>query len=69
MTDALDYMRGTGRVVPDELLAHTSPLMCEHIGFSGDCRASPSAQSRTRKGGGLIAAAELSERSTLALFN
>jgi hypothetical protein len=36
MADALDHMRGFGRLVPDELLAHTSPLMWEHIGFSGD---------------------------------
>jgi hypothetical protein len=36
MTDALDHMRGLGRTVSDELLAHTSPLMWEHIGFSGD---------------------------------
>jgi TnpA family transposase len=36
MADALDHMRGFGRQVPDELLAHTSPLMWEHIGFSGD---------------------------------
>ena len=36
MTDALDHMRGLGRTAPDEFLAHTSPLMWEHIGFSGD---------------------------------
>ncbi len=34
--DAIDHMRDRGRGVPDELLAHTSPLMWEHIGFSGD---------------------------------
>ncbi len=36
MTDALDHIRDLGRTPPDEFLAHTSPLMWEHIGFSGD---------------------------------
>jgi hypothetical protein len=28
--------RAQGHVVSDELLAHTSPLTWEHIGFAGD---------------------------------
>ena len=36
MTDAVQHLRSQGRPVPDELLAHTSPLTWEHIGFSGD---------------------------------
>ncbi len=29
-------MRAEGGTVPDALLAHTSPLIWKHIGFSGD---------------------------------
>lgn len=36
LTDAINHMRANGQAVPDELLAHTSPLTWEHIGFSGD---------------------------------
>ncbi len=36
LTDAIDHIRGDGKPVPPELLAHTSPLTWEHIGFSGD---------------------------------
>jgi hypothetical protein len=36
MADALGYMPGPGRPVPNELLAHTSPLMRELIGFADD---------------------------------
>ena len=36
MADAVQHRRNQGRPVPDELLAHTSPLTWEHIGFSGD---------------------------------
>ena len=36
MADAIIHLRATGATVPDELLAHTSPLSWEHIGFSGD---------------------------------
>ena len=36
MADALDHMRGLRRAMPDELIAHTSPLMWEYIGFSDD---------------------------------
>ena len=36
IADAVAHMRGQGGAVPDALLAHTSPLTWEHIGFSGD---------------------------------
>ncbi len=36
VADAVAHLRARGRAVPDELLAHTSPLTWEHIGFSGD---------------------------------
>ena len=36
MADAVQHLSNQGRPVPDELLAHTSPLTWEHIGFSGD---------------------------------
>jgi TnpA family transposase len=36
MADAIGHLRATGKPVPPELLAHTSPLTWEHIGFSGD---------------------------------
>ena len=29
-------LRARGEAVPNEVLAHTSPLTWEHIGFSGD---------------------------------
>ncbi len=36
LADAVAYLRARGEAVPDALLAHTSPLSWEHIGFSGD---------------------------------
>ena len=36
LADAVDYLRSERHAVPAELLAHTSPLTWEHIGFSGD---------------------------------
>src|SRR5579859_4906676 len=36
LTDAVEHLRRLLHSVPDELLAHTSPLAWEHIGFSGD---------------------------------
>ena len=36
LADAVDHLRSERHAVPAELLAHTSPLMWEHIGFSGD---------------------------------
>lgn len=32
----MQHLQSQGRPVPDELLAHTSPLTWEHIAFSGD---------------------------------
>ena len=36
LADAVGHLRSRGHAVPAELLAHTSPLTWEHIGFSGD---------------------------------
>ena len=36
IADAVAHLRARGQAVPDALLAHTSPLTWEHIGFSGD---------------------------------
>ena len=36
LTDAIAHLRTDGKPLPPELLAHTSPLMWEHVGFSGD---------------------------------
>ena len=36
IADAVAHLRATGEAVPDELLAHTTPLSWEHIGLSGD---------------------------------
>jgi hypothetical protein len=36
VADAIAYLRARGQPVPQALLAHTSPLTWEHIGFSGD---------------------------------
>jgi hypothetical protein len=36
LADAIEHMRTDGKAVPAELLAQTSPLTWEHIGFSGD---------------------------------
>ena len=36
LTDAVQHLRSQCRPVPNALLAHTSPLTWEHIGFSGD---------------------------------
>ena len=36
LADAVDHLRNWGPAIPAELLAHTSPLTWEHIGFSGD---------------------------------
>lgn len=36
MADAIAHLRAKGEAVPDELLAHTSPVGWEHIGLSGD---------------------------------
>jgi hypothetical protein len=36
IADAVAHLRATGEVVPEALLAHTTPLSWEHIGLSGD---------------------------------
>jgi TnpA family transposase len=36
LADAIDHLHRQQHAVPAELLAHTSPLTWEHIGFSGD---------------------------------
>ncbi len=36
LTDVVQHLKDQGRPAPDALLAHTSPLTWEHIGFSGD---------------------------------
>jgi hypothetical protein len=36
IADAVAYLRSSGAAAPDSLLAHTSPVGWEHIGFSGD---------------------------------
>jgi TnpA family transposase len=36
IADAIAHLRDRGQPVPQALLAHTSPLAWEHIGFSGD---------------------------------
>jgi TnpA family transposase len=36
IADAVDHMQAQGKLTPAALLAHTSPLTWEHIGFSGD---------------------------------
>lgn len=36
IADAVKHLRAAGEVVPEALLAHTTPLSWEHIGLSGD---------------------------------
>jgi TnpA family transposase len=36
IADAVAYLRSSGDHIPDELLAHISPVGWNHIGFSGD---------------------------------
>ena len=36
IADAIAHLRARGQPVPQAMLAHTSPLTWEHIGFSGD---------------------------------
>jgi TnpA family transposase len=36
LADAIVHLGKDGKLLPPELLAHTSPLMWEHVGFSGD---------------------------------
>jgi TnpA family transposase len=51
IADAVAHLRAQGRAVPEALLAHTSPLVWEHIAFSGDFlwdRAAAAAAGRRR---------------------
>ena len=42
LADAVDHLPNWGPAIPAELLARTSPLTWEHIGFSGDFLLGPS---------------------------
>lgn len=49
MADAVAHLRFDGEVVPEDLLAHTSPIGWEHIAFSGDFLWDRAAQTTSRK--------------------
>ena len=49
MGEAVQHMRAANEVVPDEHLAHTSPVGWEHIAFSGDFLWDSAAKSAGRK--------------------
>jgi hypothetical protein len=49
MADAVAHQRSAGTAVPDELMAHTSPVGWEHIAFSGDFLWDRAAQATSRK--------------------
>jgi hypothetical protein len=49
MADAVAHLRSAGTAVPDELMAHTSPVGWEHIAFSGDFLWDRAAQATSRK--------------------
>jgi hypothetical protein len=49
MTDAIAHLRSAGEAVPDELMAHTSPVGWEHIAFSGDFLWDRAAEATNRK--------------------
>lgn len=49
MAEAVGHLRNTATIVPDELLAHTSPVGWEHIAFSGDFLWERAAASTGRK--------------------
>lgn len=49
MADAVAHLRAAGEAVPDELMAHTSPVGWEHIAFSGDFLWDRAAQAASRK--------------------
>ncbi len=49
MADAVAHLRSAGTTVPDELIAHTSPVGWEHIAFSGDFLWDRAAQATSRK--------------------
>ena len=47
IADAVAHLRAIGEDVPDELLAHTSPVGWGHIAFSGDTTITMSLRSAT----------------------
>jgi hypothetical protein len=49
MADAVAHLQSRGEVVPEDLLAHTSPVGWEHIAFSGDFLWDCAAQTTNRK--------------------
>lgn len=49
MADAVAHLRSAGEFIPDDLLAHTSPVGWEHIAFSGDFLWDRAAQATSRK--------------------
>jgi TnpA family transposase len=49
MADAITHLRSAGTTIPDELIAHTSPVGWEHIAFSGDFLWDRAAQATSRK--------------------
>lgn len=49
MADAIAHLRSAGEPIPDEILAHTSPVGWEHIAFSGDFLWDRAAQATSRK--------------------
>ena len=49
MADAVVHLRSAGTAVPDDLMAHTSPVGWEHIAFSGDFLWDRAAQATSRK--------------------
>ena len=49
MADAAAHLRSEGEIVPDHLLAHTSPVGWEHIAFSGDFLWDSAAKAAGRK--------------------
>ena len=49
MADAVAHLRSAGESIPDELMAHTSPVGWEHIAFSGDFLSDRAALAANRK--------------------
>jgi hypothetical protein len=55
MADAIAHLQSAGTAVPDELMAHTSPVGWEHIAFSGDFLWDRAAQATSRKALNILA--------------
>ena len=72
-TDAVAHLRAQGENIPDELLAHVSPVGWNHIGFSGDFLWDRAATSATvgckplKTGEERLAARMFADRSPIAL--